>query len=247
MVLEISIVVPCYYPHIKYLDVTFNDICTQTLLPKEVILAISEVNDETKNTIHEKFIKSFNDCQIDFKIINTIEKQHAGINRNMGAKIAICEYIMFIDADDTVHPKKIEATKFFLEKYRPNILLHTLVVHQPMNFLKSYKIDYEKANVITNNEIFIDTFGKPPIRNRKREISHKKGGHSIGLKSSIKNKYCAVTHGYATVKKSIFDKFQYTDLRNGEDGVFIRDVLWNVGEVILVTIPLINYRPDRES
>jgi len=237
---EISVVIPCYYPHIKYLDVILNDICAQTLLPKEVILAISEVDDDTKYGLFTKYSKQFDDKQITFKIINTMAKQNPGINRNMGAKIAKYEYITFINAGDTIHPQKIEITKYFLEKYQPNILLHSLVKNKPMNFLKSSHIDYEKVNIITSNQIFYDTFGRPPRRNRKRELISI-GGHSIGIKR--KKFYRNVTHGYATVKNTLANHFVYTDLRSGEDGIFVRDILWNVGNVIYIPISLLNYKP----
>jgi len=241
MFFDISIVIPCYNPHIKYLGTVFDDICIQTILPKEVILAISQVNDETKDVIHTKYINQFNDNKIEFKIINVIEKQNPGINRNMGSKLATCEYIMFIDADDTIHPQKIEITKYFLEKYQPNIFLHSYVMKKPIDFLKHFPIDYKKIPIVTNDTIYTDTFGNPPYRNRQRELV-RRGGHGIGVKSENKN-YYVTPHGYPTVKKSLFNTFQYTDLKSGEDGIFIRDVLWKIGGVIYAPVHLLNYRP----
>ena len=244
--IEISIVVPCYAPHLKYLDVTFNDICNQTVFPKEVILAASQIDDETKNNLYQKFIDLFSSNRIDFKIVSTINVQYPGINRNMGAKVSTGDYIMFIDADDSIHPKKIEITKYFLQLYNPNIFLHSLVLSKSLDYFKNFNLDYKNSLIFENDQIFTDTFGNPPNRNRKRELNSRKGGHSIGAKS--KNKiYLQVTHGYATVKRSLFEKFHYTNLRMGEDGVFVRDILWNAGGIIYAVIPLLNYRPIRNA
>ena len=241
--IEISIVVPCYAPHLKYLDVTFYDICNQTVLPKEVILAASEINDETKNNLYDKFINLFKFKQIDFKIVSTINVQYAGINRNIGVKLATGDYIMFIDADDSIHPKKIEITKYFLQLYNPNIFLHSFVALKSLNFFKNYQINYENTIVVDNDKIMRNTFGNPPKRNRENEFNPN-SKHSIRIKCGKKS-YYSITNGYATVKRSLFDTFQYTNLPRGQDGVFVRDILWNVGQVIYVPIPLLNYKPTR--
>ena len=243
MVYDISVVVPCYYLHIPYLNVTFQDICAQTILPKEVILSISQINEETKEKIYDQFINLFKSVGVVFQIIYTIEEQYAGINRNIGAKAASCEYIIFIDADDSIHPQKIEITKYFLEKYQPDIMLHSFVLRQPLDYLKFLNINYIEASIYTTQKLLIDTFGDPAKRDRNIELV-RRNCHSLGQKSPD-GKYRMIPHGYPTVRKSLFDKYQYTNLKSGEDGVFIRDVLWDLGNIIFVDVPLMNYRPNR--
>jgi glycosyltransferase involved in cell wall biosynthesis len=246
MPIDISVVVPCYVAHIKYLNVIFDDIRNQTVLPKEIILAVSEIDDNIKNDILAQYYELFQTKNIGFEIVHTSSKRLPGENRNVGAGIASAEYVMFIDADDTIHPKKIEATVYFLEFYKPNLLVHSFVKSKPIDYLKFLDIDYKNSPVISNNEIYTDTFGFPPYRNRETELQSKHK-HGIGLKSKKRKrqKYLAVTHGYATVKRSLFNNFSYTNLESGEDGVFIRDILWNVGGVMYICIPLLNYEPIR--
>lgn len=242
---SISIVIPCYPPHIDHLDNTFQNILNQTVLPDEVIVAISETSGELRDELLDRFSKYFNN-KIRFDVVSSIRKQNPGTNRNMGVTVAKSEYVMFIDADDDIHPLKIEATQYYLEKFQPNLLLHSLLLNFDRERYLSSNINYTEAIIFDNKQIHKDTFGDPPKRDRNREIKKRKGGHSIGL-ASDNIYYKCVTHGYATVKREIFDSFGYTSLRNGEDGVFVRDVLWNKGGVVYVTVPLLNYIKSKKK
>lgn len=242
MFADISIIVPCYPPHIKYLNTTLNDISKQTVLPKEVILVISETNEKTKLELYEQFQILF-DTVVDFKIINTEEKQYAGINRNTGVSFASCEYVMFIDADDTIHPQKVEITKYFLDKYKPNLLLHSYIQGKPVNFFESYRPKYQNAVVIHNDVMLHNTFGNPPKRNRVAEINrYSKKNKRVPIMVKIGGKY-KTAHGYPCVKRSLFGKYKYTDMQRGQDSVFVRDILWHEGNVLYIDIPLLNYKP----
>lgn len=248
MTLNISIVIPCYRPHIPNLKTIFSNICDQTRLPIEVILSISEISLFEQTEIYDNYINLFQDKKIIFKIISTHLQRNPGINRNHGAEIASGDYIMFVDADDVIHPRKIEITHHYIQLYQPNILLHKLLLKYPNDKFMNYPINIQNIKIYHNQELYEDTFGNPGIRNRKKEITRKKGGHSIGIKNPAKKfDYCNVTHGYATVKKELFKNYKYTHLARGEDGVFIRDILWNLGGVILLDVPLLNYFPSKNK
>lgn len=239
---NISIIIPCYPPHTKYLATILTDIEQQTLLPKEVILAISETDDRKKMELFNEYAKIFNK-KVEFKIINTIEKKLAGQNRNMGASVATGEYLMFVDADDSIHPQKMEITKYYLDRYRPNLLLHSYIKSQPLNFTKTYQIDYKSAEIITNELLLHGTFGDPPKRNRVAEVALK---IRRGLRVKSEKKY-QIHHGYITVKRSLLPKYKFINSKRGEDTIFNRDILWNEGNVLFVNLPLLNYNPVRNS
>ena len=232
--INISIVIPCHPPHIKYLDNTFQDILKQTVLPLEVILAISGINIDLAKTLENKFTELFKDTSCKFKIVHTDKKQYAGTNRNMGGNIANGQYIMFIDADDILHPRKVEITTHYLNLYNPNILLHGYVKNARPDFLKTCIFDYDHVKVTPNDIIYRDTFGNPPKKSKK--IWH--------LTINPKNIF-TIAHGYATVKKTIFNKYKYTNVSYGEDSLFVREILWKYGGVIHINIPLIIYLQKR--
>lgn len=233
---NISVVIPCYPPHIKYLRNTIIDIANQTLPPKEIILAISGINKTLEATIYNKFNKILQDKNMIFKIISTNLQQYAGINRNMGVKLAECEYIMFIDADDNIHPQKIEIIKYYLDKYNPNVLIHNHVKRAYRKIFNKIITNYTIANVTTNDHIRKATF--------RNSADYKPDGKNIiGIRIPRKN--ANVTHGYPTVKKSIFETISYTNMKRAQDCVFLTDILWNIGGMIHVNLKLVNIRPKK--
>lgn len=146
---------------------------------------------------------------------------------------------MFIDADDNIHPKKVEITKYFLEKYHPNALVHSYIMYQKRSAYTKTPINYKNAEVTTNKKIHLHTFKNPAKRNRARELC----GGDVRIKVAPIQGYYKVTHGYPTVKRSIFKYVKYTNMRRGEDCVFLRDILWKLGGIIHVNLKILNYRP----
>lgn len=232
---NISIVIPCYPPHIKYLRSTLNDIINQTLVPKEVILAISGINKLLETDIFNKFNEQLKSKNIIFKIVSTNLHQYAGINRNMGAQLADNEFIMFIDADDNIHPQKIEITKYYLDKYNPNVLIHNHIKRARRNIFKKIITNYTLANVTTNDDIHKATFNNITEAELNDDI----------IKICIPLKNAKVTHGYPTIKKSILETITYTKMKRAQDCKFLTDVLWNIGGMIHINLKLVNIRPKK--
>ena len=50
-----SCVIPCFPPHLKHLNNCFEQIKKQSLLPKEVILAVSETTNQDAKNIYDKY------------------------------------------------------------------------------------------------------------------------------------------------------------------------------------------------
>lgn len=240
---NISIVIPCYPPHIKYLKNILLEISAQTLLPIEVILAISETDDAQKIELRKSH-KIFLNKKIKLRIRNSKYKKLAGINRNRGASVANGTYVMFIDADDSIHPMKIEITKYFLDKYDVNLFLHSFVINKPADYMKNYTVKYLTADVIDNDNLLHGTFGNPPVRDRDAEIHVYK---SRGLYTTPIPKKYRIHHAYITIKKTLLSKHTFLNIKTGEDSIFDRDILWNEGKVLFVNVPLVNYYYDKNK
>ena len=228
MNIEISVVLPCYPPHIKYLGSIFNNLASQTVGPKEVILAISGINPNVKNYLYQRLKAILR--KIPLHIVHSTKNQAAGTNRNMGSKLATGSHIMFIDADDLIHPKKIEATVYFLLKYAPNVLVHSYVLNKPRNFLDKLPLNYLNARVIFNDRILSDTFQDLRKRDPKRIVPIKIRG------------YDHIARGYPTVTKEVMQKYQFSDRPRGQDSEFLQEILCGDGKIIYVDLPLLNYR-----
>jgi glycosyltransferase involved in cell wall biosynthesis len=99
--MNLSVIVSCYKPHLQKLLRLLDSINVQTILPYEVIVSCSSTEtSELPNFPYYKF---------KFQILTSKERQNAAKNRNIAADCATGTYLTFIDADDIMHPQRIEA------------------------------------------------------------------------------------------------------------------------------------------
>lgn len=238
--LKLSCIVPCYPPHVKYLEQCFNEIKNQSLLPNEVILSISETTDEESNEIYLKYEKIFKNINVEFIIVNTTSQQYAGINRNMGVKKSNGDVIVFVDCDDFLHPEKFQITMNYMEKSNCDLIIHSFVWNKPSDYFKnlSESIESDKILIIETTKIYNDNFPTNYVRNRNREL---KGKVPVVIHSNDKNIIYHIHAGFITCKKKIFDYISYTSRPRGEDCLFLRDCIYHKFNVVYLFAELINY------
>jgi len=191
--MKIGVAIPCYYGHIKNLIVLLDSIENQTTIPNKVVVSSSS----TKNLdINKKY-------SFDLAIIITEEKKNAAQNRNIASsKLDDMDYVTFIDADDIMHPQRIEALLYTISKYESDIILHNFSM-KPFNETHMF----EK---IQNFNIRPNTL----IRSWSGCITHVNG-----FNDSIDR----IHHGQATVKKDILTKLKFpeeAEYHTKEDCVF---------------------------
>ena len=114
--MKLGVAIPCYYGHIGNLFVLLDSIERQTILPNKVVVSISSTGISFEN----KQTYSFS-----LEIIITEEKQNAAQNRNIAASnLGDMDYITFIDADDVMHPERMEILLEVIKKEGSDIILH---------------------------------------------------------------------------------------------------------------------------
>lgn len=119
--IKISVVIPCYNEE-KFVGGLLKDLSHQTIAPNEVIVADCGSTDKTAEVA-----KSFA-SKLPIKIAKS-KYQSPGATRNVGAKKAQSEYLLFIDAD-------IRIPKDLIEK------ITTSLDNTPVDFLTPrYKSD----------------------------------------------------------------------------------------------------------
>jgi glycosyltransferase involved in cell wall biosynthesis len=113
--MKIGVAIPCYYGHIDQLFILLDSIEKQTILPDKVVVSSSSTQSfENKKTY-----------SFPLEIIVTEEKQNAARNRNVAvSKLQDMDYITFIDADDVMHPQRIEVLLEVFKKEDSDIILH---------------------------------------------------------------------------------------------------------------------------
>lgn len=233
--MKISVVVPCFPPHIKYIDECIISLKKQTYKPDEVIIALSQTTKDEANFLLTKI----NDQTLNIIILPTEEKQYAGQNRNRGALMASNEIVSFIDVDDESHPQKLEIIKYVFETHNPKMFIHSY------NWKSSKFEVYDMTNIsiIKSNDIFVTTFGDPPNRNKKLEYT-KCGQGKDQLKIPG---YTEIHHGHVSIAKNIIYDLKYENIISGQDSVFCRDVLWKYNETLFSPLKLVNFKFDAKN
>lgn len=118
---SVSVIVPCYRCS-ETIGRALASVAAQTLLPKEVILVedASPDNGLTLEALNKQIIKYAD--RFDIKIIVSNDNVGAASTRNSGWLVATQPYIVFLDADDAWHTKKIEIQYKFMQE-NPDVVL----------------------------------------------------------------------------------------------------------------------------
>ena len=113
--MKIGVAIPCYYGHIQRLSDLLDSIEKQTILPDKVVVSSSSTSELKCDKIYS----------FPLEVIITECKQNASKNRNVAAsKLLDMDYITFIDADDIMHPQRIEFLLKGFQIYDSDIILH---------------------------------------------------------------------------------------------------------------------------
>ena len=120
----VSLIIPCAAQHFIHLEPLLDLVANQTRIPNEVIVALSETKRLEKGAIDALEAKHF---PYSLRLLRSEEKRSAGYNRNRACDVARGSVIITQDADDLLHPQKIEIVAYLFEKYPIDYLLHTYV------------------------------------------------------------------------------------------------------------------------
>lgn len=131
--ISLSIIIPCYHKHAIHLYPLLRLLETQTVLPDEVIISLSQsglVGSNIFNTLmHEKWA-------FPVKLIHSKHRFFAGRNRNIACQYASGDIFMGQDADDLPHPRRVEIVKHFFKRYDLDFLMHKFAIrkcNEPIN------------------------------------------------------------------------------------------------------------------
>lgn len=222
----ISVIIPIYPPHLKFIPSLIKNMNEQTLLPDEVILCISEISLEDSHAILEKHRHN---SKFELVIHGTHEKQNQSQNRNRGILIAKHKFVMNCDADDIIHHEKIEIMKYILG-LRPhtNLICHNY-------FYNRHKIHDKSALDFSVNlkNLFLHADSNKYSQDTKKKMPC--------TNISIEN--YPVHHGHVLFNKECGVLYREEDgiRNNGEDGQFCQDILFRHGNIVYIEEKLMLY------
>jgi glycosyltransferase involved in cell wall biosynthesis len=212
----VSVVIPCYPPHLQYLPRLLANLQQQTYYPQEVIIALSECSRVQAQHLQRELTPLVR-CPL--KLAISPYKGYAGPNRNRGAALATSTYIAFLDADDVYHSQKLEHTRAALDLTGADICLHSFNYAPGPSTFSQQKYLLQPQQITPSTTIYTRTFGTPPRRNRAAE-RHLKS--QLGIEAGY-----LIHHGHPTVRASVMDTVQYSDMPRGQDCFFLRDALFD--------------------
>ncbi|MEN8242317.1 MAG: glycosyltransferase [Chloroflexota bacterium] len=167
---KISVLIPCYNAAAT-LEATLESIAAQTLTDFEVIAVDDGSTDETA-AILSRWAEG--DPRFRF-----VPLPHAGIIPALNAGLAQCtaEYVARMDADDLMHPSRLELQAAYLDQHPETALVSSLVSGFPSGDLRQgFRIYIDWLNTLTSHaeicrEIFVESpLCHPTVTFRKRAV-----------------------------------------------------------------------------
>ena len=166
----ISVVIPCYQAE-KTLTRAINSIFNQTIQVSEIILINDGSFDKTLS-IANKLTSTHKNI---IRLISFNSNKGVSVARNAGWNAASYEYIAFLDAVDTWHPKKIEIQYNFLLS-NPNCWLvghqHQIQKNKAKN-IDDYPLKILKTVRLTKLRMLLFTPFATPTVILKRDIPNR--------------------------------------------------------------------------
>ena len=223
---SISVVIPCHNTHFKYLNECIQNILQSTLLPNEIIVSLNNVQiigDCKVDNIEKKYNKN------GLKILRNYTSLPASENRHNGSIQSKNDIIIYTDADDLIHPQKIEIINHFFKKY-PDTL----------------HINHEYSNKFNVNSFNINKI-KFANYNKVSKICQNIENYTNLDWYNLPNRQ--VHAGHLSIKKKVLKHVKWDILMKtvGEDSKFCREICNKFNKSIIILEPLSFYRRKYSS
>ena len=198
----IGVAIPCYSGHAHLLNSLLENIYNSTVKPAQIAVSCSSWNkDEEQAGLYK---------DIPIKVKYSKRQINQAENRNLAAGLLDTELISFIDADDLMHPQRIEYIIKAFQQSTFDVIYHSFVE----------KLDSQY------NDIFGE-IGQLKLSNNAFEVdpNNKLG---IVLKGYENGVGCHNAH--LTVKRKIMKRFKFDEnweVYRSEDSLFTRMLVEN--------------------
>jgi glycosyltransferase involved in cell wall biosynthesis len=188
--MKIGVAIPAYIGHIDLLFKLLDSIQNQTVIPDKVVVSCSS----TKKSDFELdcYFEKLQRYSFYLEIIITEEKKNAAQNRNIAAsKLSDMDYITFIDADDVMHPQRIEILLKVFQEHDSDIILHNYFID--ITFEKDTFKKIETSDIIARQNSLKQCYSGC--------IAHKYYSDTNGK----------IHHGHVSIKQNIFNYVQFPE------------------------------------
>jgi len=183
--MKIGVAIPAFIGHIYKLLKLLDSIQSQSYIPDKVVVSCSS----TKNTDFDLYLEKIQKYTFPLQIITSEEKKSAAQNRNIAASfLTDVDCVTFIDADDTMHPQRIEILLNAFKEHGCDIILHNY---------------YNYSNLETPQNVFFKKIDSCDIKIRINSLEQCFSG-CIKLKTYNDDNE-KIHHGHVSIKQTIFN------------------------------------------
>jgi hypothetical protein len=215
-----SLIIPCHYKHAPHLYPLLKAYEKQTVLPDEVVIALSECDKVDASLLGELRETPWKFPVI---IITSATQKFAGENRNLACAQAQGDIFVLQDADDLPHPQRLEIIRYFFTTYDVDHLMHQFI-SMPTEHRRYFFLPYADMGAIPH---FWPTHFAEAHLNFIPVGDHAMGGY---------------THGNTALRRHVFNSVQWNANRSGQDYDFNQSVYAQFKKVIVLKVPLVVYR-----
>jgi glycosyltransferase involved in cell wall biosynthesis len=179
---SVGVVIPCHEPYFKFIPTLLENIDKQSVKPNQVIISCS--------SWMQTYELNFNYNTLPVKILFTKEILNQAANRNRAAMYSTADIITFIDADDIIHPRKIEYVINTFQEKDVDVVYHTFVNEHISNYCNEFNPTF----VINSNDYRIV---KDPIH--------------VGIMIDRDSNIYPLHHSHISIRKDVFDKIKFPE------------------------------------
>ena len=213
---QISVVIPCYPPHLTGLVACVKSVRDQTLQPDEIVVALSSCSPELAETTLPLLREAAGNIPV---VLSSVQSAaNAAQNRNRGLRVSQHPIVSFFDADDCMRRQRLERVVSLMALHDADAVLHS----------------FEKGG----------TDMESPLTGRvwtPEEMAHldQKDRTCIHLTQ------IHVTHGHITVRRHVSDIVeQDPEAHLCEDSAYVRSLFHHKLRVVYTQDVLSNYYPN---
>lgn len=194
--IRVGIAICCYKGHISILKRLLDSIESQTRKPNEVVVSCS--SSEPDDIPYRRDMYSF-----PFRILTHSERKNAAQNRNYAAAQLTTDVVCFFDADDIMHPQRIE---IIADCFQAN--------PQLMIFL--HNIEFSTSTIF------------PPLRNvylYMNQLSKCDWGSTI---LQVRLHHANIANGHASIRRSVLQHVTFqesVEFQGKEDTAFSTEII----------------------
>jgi glycosyltransferase involved in cell wall biosynthesis len=192
---SIGVAICCYKGHIPHLGKLLDSIQGQSRLPEQVVISCSSSSEDD-------IPYRASDYGFPLTILTHSEYKNASQNRNCAAAALTTDIVSFFDADDTMHPQRLQFIDECFTNHDIKIFLHNGFVRlaEPFERYTSYYCLF--------NALYRCPWGSTKIRSDLNEIM--------------------IFNGHPTVRKEVLKDIRFqegSEFHGKEDTVFCGEVI----------------------